>query len=83
MILMELRDYLKEKRVASLSDMARRFDIPESAMQNMLEHWVRKGCAVINIGVSCRSGCGGCNIGKSESRCDGASIVYRWRGGIY
>jgi len=34
MILMKLRDYLKEKRVASLSDVARHFDIPESAVQH-------------------------------------------------
>lgn len=74
MILMELRDYLKEKRAASLTDMARHFDIPESAMQSMLEHWVRKGCAVVDAGTPCSGGCGGC-----RSRCGGESMVYRWR----
>jgi hypothetical protein len=73
MILIELRDYLKEKHAATLSDVARHFDIPESATQSMLEHWVRKGCAMVDAGASCRSGCGGCKI-----HCDGASMVYRW-----
>jgi DNA-binding IclR family transcriptional regulator len=64
MILLKLRDYLKEKHVASLSDVARHFDIPESAVQNMLEHWVQKGQvrvghATADVGASCGSGCGG------------------------
>ncbi|MDR0246778.1 MAG: FeoC-like transcriptional regulator [Burkholderiales bacterium] len=79
MILMELRDYLKEKNTASLSNAARHFDIPESAIQSMLEHWVRKGCAVIDTGVSCNSDCSGCNVGKNKNRCDSASMICRWR----
>ncbi|MDR0770213.1 MAG: FeoC-like transcriptional regulator [Burkholderiales bacterium] len=74
MILIQLRDYLKEKHAASLTDVARHFDIPESATQDMLGHWVRKGCAVVDLGASCGGGCSGCKI-----RCDGAAMVYRWR----
>jgi len=77
MILIKLRDYLKEKRAVSLSDAARHFDIPESAIQNMLEHWVRKGCAAVEAAASCSSGCGGCSIAKNADRC--GSVVYRWR----
>ncbi|MCL2871885.1 MAG: FeoC-like transcriptional regulator [Betaproteobacteria bacterium] len=75
MILMKLRDYLKEKRAVSLSDAARHFDIPESAIQSMLEHWVRKGCATVDVGASCGSGCSGCGV--SKNRC--GAMVYRWR----
>jgi hypothetical protein len=78
MMLMKLRDYLKEKHAASLSDVSRHFDIPESATQSMLEHWVRKGCAEVDTGVSCGGGCGGC---ISKNRCDGTSMIYRWREG--
>ncbi|MCL2308650.1 MAG: FeoC-like transcriptional regulator [Proteobacteria bacterium] len=84
MILMKLRDYLKEKHAASLGDMARHFDIPESAVHNMLEHWVRKGHATVDVGVTCGGGCSvgksvGKSAGKSRDRCNGASVVYRWR----
>ncbi|MCL2298111.1 MAG: FeoC-like transcriptional regulator [Proteobacteria bacterium] len=88
MILMKLRDYLKEKHTASLSDVARHFDIPESAVQNMLEHWVQKGqvtvgYATVDAGASCSSGCGGCSVGKSveknKTHCGASSMVYHWR----
>ncbi|MDR2710891.1 MAG: FeoC-like transcriptional regulator [Burkholderiales bacterium] len=86
MILMKLRDYLQEKRAAGLTDVAWHFDIPESAAQSMLEHWVRKGCVAVDVGASCSSGCGGCNLGKSVGKnsqnkngCGGAPMIYRWR----
>ncbi|MDR2173810.1 MAG: FeoC-like transcriptional regulator [Burkholderiales bacterium] len=73
---MKLRDYLKEKHAVSLTDVSRHFDIPESATQSMLEHWVRKGCVALDVGVSCGGGCGGC---ASARRCDGNSMIYWWR----
>ncbi len=84
MILLELRDYIKEHKMVRLSDLARHFDIPESAVQPMVEHWVRKGNVVaqkmqdIVATNGCSSGgsCSSCSVAGCDSP---SSIIYRWR----
>lgn len=81
MILLELRDYLKEKRTATLTDLARHFDIPESAVQPMVAYWIRKGCVAEQIPVvtSSLSACGSGSCSGCTSRCDTPSVIYRWK----
>lgn len=77
MLLLKVRDHLQLVGSATLTDLARRFDIPESAMQGMMEQWVRKGKAVVvNDDINCGSGaCGGC----TQPGCSGSTIKYVWR----
>ncbi|MDR1530486.1 MAG: FeoC-like transcriptional regulator [Burkholderiales bacterium] len=83
MILLELRDYLKEKQQASLTDLARHFDMPLSAVQPMLAHWVRKGCVIEQKPIApivSVSTCGGGSCGGCGRRCDDTpAIIYRWK----
>jgi len=70
MLLIEIRDYLRARTGVSLGELCRHFRLPESAMQGMLEQWVRKG-RVVKLTASCASHCGQC-VGESE--------WYRWQG---
>ncbi len=86
MILLDMRDYIKERKTVPLPDLARRFDIPESAIQSMVEHWIRKGCVVAQkpIGIVSAAGCGNDSGGSGCAHCVAAgcvsqSIVYRWK----
>lgn len=77
MLLLQVRDHLQLVGSVTLTDLARRFDVPESAMQGMMEQWVRKGKVVIvDNAISCSSGgCSGC----SEGGCSGSAIKYVWQ----
>ena len=70
MILSDIRDYLRQRGQASLSDIALHFDSEPDAIRGMLDTWVRKGRVVKLDGGSA---CGGCN------QCDAAANeVYQW-----
>lgn len=79
MMLMDVRDYLQRNQQATLSDMALHFDVPEGAMQDMVEQWVRKGRVIITQDAeSCSSGgCSGCHEGGCGSSI--GKTLYRWR----
>ncbi|MDR0588334.1 MAG: FeoC-like transcriptional regulator [Burkholderiales bacterium] len=71
MLLIELRDYVKERQEASLAEIASRFKLPESALEAMMQHWVQKGVIEVKTADSpCCRGCKGC-----KSRC---ALIYRW-----
>jgi putative ferrous iron transport protein C len=70
MLLIEIRDFLQARHGASLGELCRHFRLPESAMQGMLEHWLRKG-RVVKLTAPCADHCGQC-VGESE--------WYRWQG---
>ena len=70
MILSDIRNYLRQRGQASLSDIALHFDSDPDAIRGMLDTWVRKGRVVKLDGGSA---CGGCN------QCDAAANeVYQW-----
>lgn len=82
MILLDVRDYIKERKSVPLSDLAHHFDIPESAIQPMVEHWIRKGYVIVQkpieiiANAGCSSGrCSGCTV----AGCDSQSVIYRWK----
>lgn len=76
MLLLQIRDHLQLVGSATLTDLARRFDVPESAMQGMMAQWIRKGkVKMIEIPMDCGSGgCAGCLQGN----CNGNYIKYIW-----
>jgi hypothetical protein len=72
MILSDIRNYLRERGQASLSDVALHFDSEPDAVRGMLDIWVRKGRLLKLDGGG---NCGGCN------QCDpAANEVYQWVG---
>lgn len=76
MILSELKEYLKQNGQVSLSDVAVRFDISESAAQGMLEHWERKGLIRQVEHEACR-----CSCGRKCASCPmNCSKTYQWTG---
>lgn len=71
MILSQVREYIRERGNATLSDVALHFDAEPEAVRGMLEIWINKGkihrqSATENCGSSCNS-------------CDSAAIeIYSW-----
>jgi DNA-binding Lrp family transcriptional regulator len=73
MILSRISTYLRERRRASVSDLAHAFDSTPEALGPMLETLERKG-RVRRIGAA--SGCG-----TSCCKCDAETLaVYEWTG---
>lgn len=73
MILIELKQYLSERRQVPLVDLVHRFDVEPEALRGMLAHWVRKGKVRKQSGAgACSKGCGACDPETLE--------VYEWIG---
>lgn len=77
MLLLKIRDYVQLVGSVTLTDLARHFDVQESAMQGMMEQWVRKGqVLVVDNDISCGTGsCGGC----TQPGCSSSAIKYVWQ----
>lgn len=75
MLITAIRDYLISIGQASLQDLARHFQVQESAMEQMLSFWLRKGiiCQISSTLPRCRpnqcSNCFACP--------DGARKIYQ------
>jgi hypothetical protein len=69
-MLSRLRDYLQQRRVAPLSDIALHLGVAPDVARAMLERWQRKGrIERVDTGRVCGS-CDRCGVGALE--------VYRW-----
>lgn len=74
MLLTDIRDYLQIKGRASLQELARHFNVQETAMQQMLTFWITKQKVKLNRQPlaqtqSC-SDCSSCN--------DSTHQIYSW-----
>jgi putative ferrous iron transport protein C len=68
--LIQLKHYLRGRKVAPLQDMALHFKVDMTVVQPLLEVWVAKGKARKVVGSG---NCGGC------CKCDAATIeLYTW-----
>lgn len=66
MILSEVREYVRQRRQVSLTDIALHFDSSPDALRGMLDVWIKKGrmhklCAQTSCGT-----CNGCDIATEE-----------------
>ena len=43
MLIMQLKNYVKTHRQASLGELSREFNLPESAIEAMMQPWIKKG----------------------------------------
>ncbi|MDX2425982.1 MAG: FeoC-like transcriptional regulator [Cycloclasticus sp.] len=71
MILLDIKNYLKQARSAPVRDIALHFKLTEDDARSMLDHWVRKGQAIKQpIGTLCQGGCNSCAPNTIE--------IYQW-----
>ncbi|MGB0359979.1 MAG: FeoC-like transcriptional regulator [Endozoicomonas sp.] len=74
-MLIAIRDYLREQKVCTLSDLSMKFKMTPEAMRGMLSHWLRKKqvvCESPQCFLACKKGCVSCNPEELE--------IYRWKG---
>lgn len=78
MLMTDISQYIELNGRASLLDLSRHFQVQESAMQQMLSFWLKKGKIILVDGSASN-----CNSGKQCSDCfecnDSAHQVYVWR----
>lgn len=65
MILIDIKDYIFQHKEVTLPQLAMHFQMPESAIENMVEVWVQKKI-IEKLTLTCgsfkdNSGCGGCS----------------------
>ena len=66
MILSEIKSYLQTRKQATLTDIANHFDADPSAIEGMLEQWIRKGkIKKVPLTDSCGSSCNKCDSGET------------------
>lgn len=75
MILAELRDYMKQRRQATLADLAAHFQVDADALRGMMEVWIGKGkVRKLSATASCGSSCTKCDPARTE--------IYLWIGEV-
>ena len=73
MMLGEIRNYVKQRGTASLSDIALHFDIAPDTVRFAIDYWQRKGKIREQAAASCGSGgCGGCSSNSAPK------ALYEW-----
>lgn len=65
MILLDIKNYIIQQQEVTLPQLAMHFQMPESAIENMVEIWVQKK-AIEKLTLTCgtfndNSGCGDCS----------------------
>ena len=70
-MLVELRNYMRSRRIASLLHLSHEFKAPPEVIRDMLALWIRKG----QVGVQAKPPA----CGKSCTQCDPLALeVYRY-----
>ena len=72
MILIDLKNTIRDHRAVSLGDLMRRYDMDAEALKPMVEHWVRKGKVEVHPSACTDKGCSGCATRRTET--------YVWKG---
>jgi putative ferrous iron transport protein C len=71
MSLLDIRQYLMQVRITSLSGICVYFNAEPEALRGMMAHWIRKGCVrQCAKNPSCASSCGKCSPALTE--------IYEW-----
>ena len=73
MSLMEIKKYLMQVRITSLSSICVYFNAEPALLRQMLSHWIRKGCVRQCAKTpACGTSCGKCSPALTE--------IYEWVG---
>lgn len=69
MLIMHLKNYVKARPKVSLSELSREFNLPESAIEAMMQLWIKKGVITksvphfMSLESSCSSkSCSSCQL---------------------
>ncbi len=73
MTLTELKEFVQARRIVSLKEISMHFRTDESAVEAMMERWIRKG--VVKKIEMTEGSCGGCIMCS-----DGVKCHYEWQG---
>ncbi len=76
-MLREIKELLKARVFVSLSDLAIRFNVEESALEKMMEMLTRQGSVEKEKSECCGGSCGGCGM---NGCCSSGAVSYRWSG---
>ncbi len=79
--LFDVREALRARQMATPAQLAAELQLPTSAVEAMLEHWVRRGLAApaaAQAGAAC--GSGGCTTCGACATAAPANVVYVWTG---
>lgn len=71
MLLLEVRDYIRERKHVSLRDLALHFDTDPEVVRAMLDKWIAKG----RVRKCSTAACGGCASNCSTAQ---AEEAYEW-----
>jgi putative ferrous iron transport protein C len=71
MILQEIKQYVKDRKQASLQDIAVHFDKEPETVRGILDFWVRKGRIKLQTQSPSCSGSCHCSANKSQE-------IYQW-----
>ncbi len=75
--LFALRDSLREQRMATAGQLATRLNLSTPVVQDMLGHWIRRGCVELVRVADGGCGSGGC-AGCRQCGSSAVSEIYRW-----
>lgn len=79
--LFDVREALRARQMATPAQLAAELQLPTSAVEAMLEHWVRRGLAAPAAAMSgAACGCGGCASCGACATAAPANVVYVWKG---
>lgn len=62
MILLELKDFFRDRQKASVMDVAKHYQIELSAAQGMIDFWVKRGGLRLCERACAKTSCGGCSL---------------------
>lgn len=69
--LIEIKNYLMQARMTSLSSLCAYFNCESEVLRCMLSHWVRKGrVRMLSQALACKSACFKCDVREVE--------IYEW-----
>lgn len=70
-MMLELRDFLKQRHRVALKDLADHFNMDADALRGMLDKWIGKGkVRKLSLEANCGSGCCKCDPAMTE--------LYEW-----
>lgn len=71
MLLAKIKDYLRQVKVANLTMIGQHLNVAPDIVQDMLQHWIRKGCVrCVTPTQYCRQACQQCPSATQE--------LYEW-----
>lgn len=78
MLIMQLKNYVKTHQQVSLGELSREFNLPESAIEAMMQPWIKKGVITKSVPhfISLKSPCSNKNCSSCQLQEQHNNIVF-------